>query len=107
MIDFIFKLPPTQQGHDGIMVVVDRATKMAHLIPCQEIATASDIAQLYWDRVGSLHGLPCYIHSDRDVQFTGSFWCSLWLHLGTELRTSTVFHPQIQKLVEKTNQTIK
>ena len=105
MIDFIFKLPPTSKGHNGIMVVIDRATKMTHLIPCDETATASDVAYLYWSRVGSLHGLPHCIYSDRDVRFTGTFWRSLWAHMGTELRMSTAFHPQTQGLVERTNQT--
>ena len=107
MIDFIFKLPITALGHDGIMVVIDRATKMAHLIPCHETATASDVARIFWARVGSLHGIPRCIYSDRDVRFTGGFWRSLWSRLGTELRFSTAHHPQTQGLVERTNQTIE
>ena len=107
MMDFIFKLPPTEQGYDGIMVVIDTATKMAHLIPCKETATASDVAWLYWAKVGSLHGLPRCIHNDRDVRFTGGFWRSLWSRMGTELRFSTAHHPQTQGLVERTNQTIE
>jgi hypothetical protein len=106
-LDFIFKLPRTASGFDGIMTVVDRATKMAHLIPCKETMTARDVARLYWARVGCLHGVPRAIYSDRDVRFTGSFWRGLWSNLGTDVRMSTAHHPQTQGLVERTNQTVE
>ena len=105
MIDFILKLPVTARGKNGIMTVIDRATKMVHLVPCKETMTARDVATLYWDRIGSLHGVPRAIYSDRDVRFTGTFWRALWRNLGTDLRFSTAFHPQTQGLVERTNQT--
>ena len=35
-MDFVFKLPPTVQRHDGIWVVVDRYTKSAHFLPIRE-----------------------------------------------------------------------
>ena len=104
-VDFIFKLPPTSKGHDGVMTVVDRATRMVHLVPCRETDNASTIAHRYWASVGRLHGVPKVIYSDRDVRFTSTFWQSLWLHLGTDLRISIAFHPQTQGLVERCNQT--
>ena len=35
-IDFITDLPRSRNSEDSIMVVVDRATKMVHLVPCRE-----------------------------------------------------------------------
>ena len=35
-MDFVFKIPPTVQRHDGIWVVVDRLTKSAHFLPIRE-----------------------------------------------------------------------
>ena len=47
MLDFIVKLHVTNKGNDSILVVVDRATKMAHLIPCSEQISAHQTAVLY------------------------------------------------------------
>jgi hypothetical protein len=48
--DFIVKLPNCR-GNDSILVVVDRFSKMVHFIPCQETATAEDVAQLFLEHV--------------------------------------------------------
>lgn len=47
-IDFIVSLPPSTNGVTAIWVVVDRLTKMAHFIPCQETITAEGLAQLFF-----------------------------------------------------------
>ena len=73
-MDFITGLPLTPRGHDSIMVVVDRMSKMVHLIANQQNNTAVQVAQLYQDRVFALHGLPDDIVSDRDSKFTSAFW---------------------------------
>ena len=47
-IDFITDLPTDSEGEDSIMTVVDRATKMVHLIPCKKTTTAGEAARLFW-----------------------------------------------------------
>ena len=46
-VGFIMDLPIAVDGEDSIMIVVDCATKMVHLIPCKKATTASEAAWLY------------------------------------------------------------
>ena len=46
-IDFITDLPTATEGEDSIMTVVDRTTKMVHLIPCKKTTTGGEVARLY------------------------------------------------------------
>ncbi|WP_369008136.1 transposase family protein, partial [Bacillus sp. SRB_331] len=72
-MDFIVKLPKSA-GFDSILVVVDRYTKMAHFIPCNETVTSCDLANLVFANIFKLHGLPTDIVSDRGPQFVAQFW---------------------------------
>ncbi|KKF92157.1 Retrotransposable element Tf2 155 kDa protein type 1 [Ceratocystis platani] len=56
-VDFITHLPKSN-GYDAILVIVDRLTKMRHLVPCHGNCNAEDTARLYLKNVWKLHGLP-------------------------------------------------
>ena len=88
---------------DSILTVIDKATRMVHLIPCKKPVTAAETAKLYWDQVVKLHGVPRILYSDRGTQFTSQFWKTLWELTGTQLRYSTAYHPQTQGVVERMN----
>ena len=102
-VDFITDFPASSDGEDSIMTVVDRATKMVHLIPCRKTTTAGEAARLYWQQVVRLHGVPRAIHTDRGAQFIGKWWREIWTLLGTKLRYGTAYHPQSQGQVERVN----
>ncbi len=48
-LDFITQLPVSDKGFDAIMVVVDKVTKMVHIIPTTTTCTALQVAELYRD----------------------------------------------------------
>lgn len=93
-MDFVVKLPETPRGYDSILVLVDRLSKMVHLVPCKETATALDLARMFRDSVWRLHGLPRQIITDRGALFIAHFWSALCRLIGIEHGKSTAFHPQ-------------
>ena len=102
-LDFITDLPVTRRRKDSILTVVDKATRMVHLLPCRKAITAAETATLVWENVVKLHGVPTAIYSDRGTQFTSQFWKTLWGLTGTQLKFSTAYHPQSQGIVERMN----
>ena len=63
--------------------MVDKLTKVTHLIPVKKTYTASDVAQVFVKEIVRLHGLPRRIISDRDSKFTSKFWQALFQAVGT------------------------
>ena len=106
-MDMITQLPRTKQGHDAIVVFVEKFIKLAHYIPTTTDITAPRLATLFIDNIVRLHGLPSNIISDRDPRFTSLFWKSLWKQLGTQLSMSTAFHPQSDGQTERQNRTLE
>ena len=51
-MDYIMGLPKSEARNNGILTVVDRATKMVHLALVMQTITAADTARLYWNTVG-------------------------------------------------------
>ena len=64
LVDFITKLP-VSRGHDSILVVCDRFSKMSHFVVTTEKIMAEGLAKLFRDNVWKLHGLPESVISDR------------------------------------------
>ena len=93
-MDFIVGLPRTQKGYDSIWVIVDRLTKAAHFLPVKTTYLTKQYAELYMNRILSLHGVPKTIISDHGTQFIARFLEQLHASLGTRLIRSSAYHPQ-------------
>ena len=106
-MDFVFGLPKDSEGNTGIVVFVDRLSKMAHLAAVPDSIDGEGTAQLFIDRVFRQHGLPLAIVSDRDPRFTSSFWKSTFRVLGTRLDMSTADHPQTDGQTERVNRVVE
>ncbi|KAF1333196.1 Pol protein, partial [Globisporangium splendens] len=106
-MDFIFGLPADSSKKTGILVIVDRFSKMVHLSAVPASVTAKQTAQIFLDSVFRLHGMPTEIVSDRDPRFTAAFWQELFRLLGTQLKMSTADHPQTDGQTERVNRTLE
>jgi transposase InsO family protein len=108
-MDFVGPLPESGNRDgvfDAITVIICLLTSMVHLIPSRTNYSASQLAELIFEHVYKLHGLPKNIISDRDVLFTSTFWRQLHRLIGTKLRLSSAYHPQSDGSTERANRTI-
>ena len=104
-MDHIVDLPPcTRNGkaYRHILVVVDRLTKMRHLIPVTGLET-EELVECFLHHVYKLHGAPDSIVSDRGSSFVSAFWQRLSARLKTVLHLSSAFHPQTDGQTEIVN----
>ncbi|KAF1332716.1 reverse transcriptase, partial [Globisporangium splendens] len=106
-MDFIFGLPRDKHGRNGILVFVDRFSKMVHLAPVSDKISAEMTAKVFVDVVFRLHGLPVEIVSDRDTRFTSKFWRALFGLLDTKLAMSTAAHPETDGQTERVNRVLE
>ncbi|KAG3068609.1 hypothetical protein PI125_g23372 [Phytophthora idaei] len=105
-MDFVFGLPPDSKRRTGVVVFVDRFSKMVHLAAVPAEVTAAQTARLFVDMVFKHHGMPLDIVSDRDPRFTARFWQEVFTLLDTQLSMSTVDHPQTDGQTERVNRVL-
>ena len=101
-MDFIVGIPRTPKGVDSVWVVVERLIKSTHFIPINIKFSLEKLTSLYISEIVNLHGVPSIIVYDRDPRFTYRIWKSLNKTLGTKLRLSSTYHPQIDGQIERT-----
>jgi len=106
LVDFITKLL-VSKGHDSILVVCDRFSKMSHFVVTTEKTTAEELARLFRDNVWKLHGLPESVISDRGPQFAAGMTKELNKMLGIETKLSMAYHPETDRQTERINQELE
>jgi hypothetical protein len=108
-MDFVGPLPESSNRDgqfDSITVIICLLTAMVHLVPSRTNYNASQLAELMFENIYKIHGLPKNIISDRDVLFTSTFWSRLHRLIGTKLRMSSAYHPQTDGSTERANRTV-
>lgn len=87
-------------------MVVDRFSKYCNFVALAHPYTSETVAQVFFDEIVRLHGVPQTIVSNRDPVFTSAFWRELMRLSGTKLHMTTVFHPQSDGQTEAANKVI-
>ena len=72
-MDIVFRFPEDTHNNNGILVFVDRFSKMIHLAAVPESITAHEGARVFLDTIFRLHGLPRELVSDRDPRSRRNF----------------------------------
>ncbi|OWY93236.1 reverse transcriptase, partial [Phytophthora megakarya] len=105
-MDFVFGLPRDSRRKTGIVVFVDRFSKMVHLAAVAAEVTSVQTARLFVDIVLKHHGMPNDFVSDRDPRFTARFWQEEFTLLGTRFSMSPADHPQTDGQTERVNRVL-
>ena len=98
---------PMSKGHDLILVICDRFSKMSHFVAMTEKTMAEGLAKLFRNYVWKLHGLPESMVSDRGPQFAAGLMKELNKMLGIETKLSMAYHPETDGQTERTNQELE
>ena len=105
-MDFIEQLPASG-GFTAILVVIDRLSKQAVFIPCDDNVNSERLARMFLQHVFSKHGVPQHISSDRGAEFTSRFFRSLAEALDIKIHYTSGHHPEANGQVERVNQTLE
>jgi len=94
-------------GNNTILVVCNRLSKITHFVAITEGISTKDLIRLFRDNVWKLHRLPESVVSNRGPQFTVELTKELNRILETEMKLSTLFHPQTDGQMERMNQELE
>ncbi|MCO5603365.1 hypothetical protein L7F22_057515 [Adiantum nelumboides] len=81
-MDFIFDLPRTPTGNDGIWTIICRFSKQAHFVPVRKKIKSKRMVKLFMHNIFKHHGMPQSIVSDRDPRMMSLFWKALCENMG-------------------------
>ena len=57
-MDFVFNLPRSKNGNDGIWTIIDHFSKQAHFIPVKKRITVDHMARVFIAQILKHHGMP-------------------------------------------------
>ena len=104
-MDIVGPLPRSRSGHCYILVICDYATHYPEAIPLRSIDAEHIVEELI--KVFALVGIPNEILTDQGSNFTSKLLAELYRLLKIQGVRISPYHPQLDRLVEHFNQTLK
>jgi transposase InsO family protein len=98
---------PSSNHFDSIVVYVDHYSDQAHHVPCKSNLTAESTANLHYQDVFRLHGIPKKVFSDHSSQLAAWFMRALYKHVGIKTSLTTAYYPEGNGKVECKNQEVE
>ncbi|KAM3850576.1 A disintegrin and metalloproteinase with thrombospondin motifs 14-like [Diretmus argenteus] len=105
-LDFVTGLPPSK-GNSVVLTIVDRFSKAANFLALPKLPTAFVTAELLFNHIVRIHGIPSDIVSDRGPQFISQVWRAFCKAMGATVSLSSGHHPQTNGQAERTNQDLE
>ncbi|MBW0559091.1 hypothetical protein O181_098806 [Austropuccinia psidii MF-1] len=107
-MDWITTLPSSgDKSYNSSLEIVDRYSKTLMILPCNYDGISVDKNLLLWSGVTSHTGLFNNIIRNRDSKLTSEFWTNINRFFGTNLASSTEYHPQTDVLAERMSQSLE
>lgn len=107
-LDLITGLPESgKEKFTAILVVVDKFTKYARIMPTHDTLKQEGFAKMFVDNIANVYGLPERIIADRDRRWATDFWKSVMSYYGSSMALSSAHHPQTDGQTENLNSTLE
>ncbi|MBW0580757.1 hypothetical protein O181_120472 [Austropuccinia psidii MF-1] len=87
--------------------LIERFRKCLRCLTFHKVDTEIDTELLFRNKIISKCGFPSIIICDRDPNFTTETWTNLYDMQRTKLEFCTAYHPQTDRLAERTIHTIE
>uniref|UniRef100_A0A8C3HS24 Gypsy retrotransposon integrase-like protein 1 n=1 Tax=Chrysemys picta bellii TaxID=8478 RepID=A0A8C3HS24_CHRPI len=104
-MDLVGPLPKSSAGFQYILVMLDYATRFPEAIPLRNITAHTIADELV--KIFARVGLPREILTDQGTNFTSRLLRQVCELLGVKQLRTSVYHPQMDGLVERFNRTLK
>ena len=106
-MDFVVGLPVSRKGNDAILTITCKFSKAVRIIPGKTTFTAMDWAELFFEKIYNVWGIPLIIISDRDAKFMSEFWQALFRRARVKLGVTSAYHPPANGQSERSNDIIE
>jgi hypothetical protein len=105
-MDFIPDLP-VSNGHNNVLVIVNKLTKYALFILTATTVTEKETAQLFFRHVIKAFGIPSQVITRCNTWWQNDFWKDICELMGMRRSLTTTYHPQVDRQMEIMNQLLE